>query len=211
MEYDKLVTMISELVIKELLLEKKNVIPVALSNRHAHLSQKDIDLLFGKGYKLTVEKELSQPGQFAAKETVDLVGPKRVLKGVRLLGPPRKESQVELSLTDGFILGINPPVRPSGNIDNTPGISIIGPKGAVVLERGVIGASRHIHMTPQDALKFDLKDGDIVKVKISGIRKTIFDDVTVRVNNEFSTELHLDIDEGNAALVKNGDMAEIIT
>jgi len=153
MEYDELVALVTELVVCELKNRQNKLIPVALSNRHAHLSQKDIDTLFGKGYKLNVRSELSQPSQYAAIETVDLLGPKRLLPGVRLLGPPRTESQVEISMTDGFILGVNPPVRPSGNIDETPGISIIGPKGAINIKKGVICASRHIHMTPDDAKK----------------------------------------------------------
>ncbi|SDF56513.1 phosphate propanoyltransferase [Sporolituus thermophilus] len=184
-------------------------IPVGISNRHIHLSVRDIQVLFGPGYELTKLKELNQPGEFAANETVILVGPKGVIKDVRVLGPVRKFTQVEISRTDAFLLGINPPVRDSGQIAGSAGITVVGPHGALVLTEGVICAARHLHMSPNDALRFGVKDGDRIWVEIEGERGTIFKNVLVRVHPNFRLELHLDIDEANAAGVKNGDIVRI--
>lgn len=185
-------------------------VPVGMSNRHLHVSKKDLDILFGDGYELTNFKDLSQPGQYAAHEKVDIVGPKGTLKGVRILGPTRNETQIEISVTDGFVLGATPPVRDSGDLDNSPGAKIVGPKGEVVLEKGIIAAARHIHMHTTDAENFDVKDKDIVSVKVGGKRGLIFDNVLVRVHPTYALELHVDIDEGNAAQLKNGDKLEVI-
>uniref|UniRef100_A0A7C5VKR1 Phosphate propanoyltransferase n=1 Tax=Fervidobacterium thailandense TaxID=1008305 RepID=A0A7C5VKR1_9BACT len=186
-------------------------IVVGVSNRHVHLSREDVEILFGKDYQLTPIKDLGQPGQFACQETVTIVGPKGSIENVRVLGPERKETQVEISLTDAYKLGLNPPVRDSGDLEGTPGITIIGPKGQVTKEKGVIIAKRHIHMHTSDAEKFGVKDKDIVKVIVEkGERKLIFDDVLIRVSDKFALEFHVDTDEANAALLKNGDTVYIV-
>ncbi|WP_094606877.1 Phosphate propanoyltransferase [Sporomusa silvacetica DSM 10669] len=180
-------------------------IPVGVSNRHIHLSAEHIEALFGCGYSLTKEKDLKQINEFAAKETVTLVGPKGVMRGVRVLGPVRKSTQIEISRTDGFALGIAPPLRDSGNIKGSPGIVIVGTKGAATLTEGVICATRHIHMEETDARRFNVADGDRVTVKISGPRGGTFGDVLVRVNPNFRLEFHIDTDEANAVFLKTGD------
>lgn len=186
-------------------------VTVGLSNKHIHLSKEHIDMLFGEGHVLTPIKDLSQPGQFACDEKVDLVGPKNTIKGVRILGPARKETQVEISIADGMTLGIkNLCIRDSGKTEGTPGIKIVGPKGEVELSKGVIVASRHIHMHTSDAQKYGLKDKDIVSVKVGGLRSLIFDNVLIRVNDEYSLDMHIDVEEGNAAGLKNGDEVEVI-
>ncbi|HQO05103.1 MAG TPA: phosphate propanoyltransferase, partial [Fervidobacterium sp.] len=152
-----------------------------------------------------------QPGQFACKEMVTIVGPKGSIENVRILGPERKDTQIEISLTDAFKLGIMPPVRDSGDIEGTPGITIIGPNGKLEKEKGVIIAKRHVHMHPSDAEKFGVKDKDIVKVIVeNGDRKLIFDDVLIRVSEKFALEFHVDTDEANAALLKTGDIVYIV-
>lgn len=185
-------------------------IPVGLSNRHLHLSQKDLETLFGKGAKLTKLRDLSQPGQFAANEMVTLVGPKGRMDKVRVLGPVRKETQVEVSKTDSYILGIRPPVRISGDIKGSSGIRIIGPKGEIELREGVIIAQRHIHMSPDEARSFGVKDGDIVRVQVPGKRALIFDNVMIRSGPTHRLDFHIDIDEANAAGLSQGDFVEII-
>lgn len=186
-------------------------VTVGLSNKHVHLSKEHINILFGEGHELTPIKDLSQPGQFACDEKVDLVGPKRTIKGVRILGPARKETQVEISLSDGFTLGLTEvPVRDSGKTEGTPGIKLVGPCGEVELEKGVIAASRHIHMHTTDAEKYGLKDKDIVSVKVGGPRGLIFENVLIRVNAEYALDMHLDVEEGNAAGLANGDAVEVI-
>lgn len=185
-------------------------VPVGISNRHVHLSQQDIETLFGPGHELTPTKDLSQPGQFATEEIVTLVGPKGSMEGVRVLGPARKATQVELAATDTFKLGVRPPVRDSGEHEGTPGIELVGPKGSVKLDAGVIIAARHIHMTPEDAQKYNLKDGDHVKVAVSGPRAGIFERVLIRVSPNYALDMHVDTDEGNAFNLKNGDIVEVI-
>lgn len=186
-------------------------VTVGLSNKHVHLSKEHINILFGEGHELTPMKDLSQPGQFACDEKVDLVGPKRTIKGVRILGPARKETQVEISLSDGFTLGLKEvPVRDSGKTDGTPGVKLVGPCGEVELEKGVIAASRHIHMHTSDAEKYGLKDKDIVQVKVGGQRGLTFDNVLIRVHDEYALDMHLDVEEGNAAGLVNGDTVEVI-
>ncbi|GMG96131.1 phosphate propanoyltransferase [Tepidimicrobium xylanilyticum] len=185
-------------------------LPIALSNRHIHLSKKDLDTLFGEGYELTKTKDLSQPGQFACEEKVDIQGPKGVIKGVRVLGPVRGDTQIEVSISDAFKLGVDPVIRNSGDIEGTPGVKVIGPKDEVDLDKGVIVAARHIHMHTSDGERFNVKDGDIVKVKTKGIRSVIFENVLVRVKGDYALEMHVDIEEGNAAGVKNGDLVELI-
>lgn len=185
-------------------------IPVGLSNRHLHLTTKDLETLFGKGAKLTKLRNLSQPGQFAANETVTLVGPKGKMKKVRILGPVRKETQVEVSKTDSYILGIKPPVRISGDIKGSGGIKIIGPEGKIDLREGVIIAQRHIHMSPEEAKSFGVKDGDVVKVKVAGERALIFANVMIRSGPTHRLDFHIDIDEANAAGLSQGDSVELV-
>lgn len=189
----------------------KTPITVGVSGRHLHVSQEHLAILFGEGYELHPYKDLSQPGQFAAQETVDLVTEKGGFKKVRILGPVRKQTQVEIALTDAVKLGVNPPVRDSGDLKNSPGLTIVGPKGSVTLDEGVIAACRHIHMTPADAAQYGVKDKDIVKARVgSEDRCLIFDKVLIRVHENFQLEMHLDTDEGNAAKAKTGDIVEII-
>lgn len=173
-------------------------IPLGISNRHIHLSQADINQLFGEGYQLTFLKELSQPGQFACKETVLICGPKGAIEKVRVLGPARSETQVEILSGDCFKLGVRAPIRQSGETDQTPGLTIIGCCGTVVLAKGVIIAQRHIHMTAADARKFQVSDKQVVCLKLSGIRGGILENVLIRVNETFSLECHLDTEEANA-------------
>lgn len=186
------------------------LIPVGVSNRHVHLSPEDVGELFGSGYSLTPMRPLSQPGQFAAQEQVTLLGPKGVIQGVRILGPARGSSQVEISKTDGFHLGIQPPVRVSGDIEGTPGITIIGPKGLVALEKGAIIAKCHVHMSEQEAKKFDVQQGDSLILQTTGERSISFMDVTVRVDSRYILDFHIDTDEANAANLKTGDHIRLI-
>ena len=182
-----------------------DTIPVGVSNRHIHLSAEHVDILFGKGYELTPIKDLSQPGQFACKETLTIVGPSlRPIENVRVLGPVRSASQVEISRTDSFTLKVKPPVRESGDIAGSAPITIIGPKGVVTLKEGCIIANRHIHMSLEEGSAFGLKDGDYVDVDVQGERRTKFYDVQVRVNKAFSLEMHIDTDDANAAGIGNG-------
>ncbi|HCG35089.1 MAG TPA: propanediol utilization protein [Clostridiales bacterium] len=183
-------------------MEKK--ILVETSARHVHLSREDLDILFGKGAELTLKKALSQPGQFACEERVDLVGPKNSIKGVSILGPVRPVSRVEVSLSDARTLGISAPVRESGDIAGTPGVKLVGPAGEVELKEGLIAAKRHIHMTPATAAEYGLKDKQTVKVAVEGERKLIFDEVVVRVSEKFAPAMHIDTDESNAASVAPG-------
>lgn len=186
-------------------------VPVGISGRHVHLTQEHIEVLFGKDYELTIAKELSQPGQFASEETVTLIGNKGSISGVRVLGPARKQTQVELSTTDTFKLGIKAPVRDSGDLDGTPGINIQGPNGKIHIETGVIIASRHIHMSILDAKKYNLKDGDHVKVQIPGPRGGVLDHVLIRASSNYALDMHVDTDEGNAFNIHNGDLANVIS
>jgi len=172
---------------------------IGLSNKHLHLKQEDIDLLFGKGHQLTPMKALVQPGQFAAEEKVDIVGPKGTLKGIRVLGPARPETQVELSMTDARTIGIPAPIRESGKLEGTPGCRLIGPAGEVDLDHGVIVALRHIHLSPAQAAAAGVKDKQVVSIKVHGERGLVFDNVLVRSGEGHESEIHLDTDEGNAA------------
>jgi putative phosphotransacetylase len=185
-------------------------VTVGISNRHVHLSQEHIEILFGEGHQLTPTKDLSQPGQFAAEEVITIVGPKGSMPGVRVLGPARKASQIELAATDTFKLGVKPPVRDSGELEGTPGVELVGPAGKVQLGQGAIIAARHIHMTPEDAQKYDLKDGDHVKVVVPGIRGGVFERVLIRVNPNYALDMHIDTDEGNAFGLKTGDLLDVI-
>ena len=188
-------------------------IPIAISARHIHLTQEVVEQLFGQGYQLTEKSALSQPGQFAANETVTICGPKNTIERVRILGPCRELNQLEISRTDEFFIGIDAPVRASGKVENSPGIKIIGPKGEITLKEGVICAWRHIHMTPEDAAIFEVEDGDIVEVDVkNGDRPLTFGNVLIRVSPKFKLEMHIDTDEANAAeLSQNAEGALIKT
>ena len=186
-------------------------IPVGISNRHIHLTREHVDILFGKGYELTKLKDLSQPGQYACKETLTIVGPSmRPIEGVRVLGPERKASQVEISRTDSFVLKVKPPVRESGAIAGSAPITIIGPKGIVTLNEGCIIANRHIHMSLDEGAALGIKDGEYVDVELCGERRSMFFDVQCRVHKDFRLEMHIDTDDANAAGVGNGFKARLI-
>jgi acetate kinase len=186
-------------------------IPVAVSARHAHLSQATIEKIFGAGHQLKIRTMLSQTGQYAAEETVTLVGPRGRIGGVRLMGPPRGHDQIEISRTDEFVLGVDAPVRISGDLANTPGITVEGSQGATTLPSGLITARRHIHMSPDDARRLGVCDHDVVDVRIdSEGRDLTFSDVMVRVSPDFTLEMHLDTDEANAAGIERGDRGELV-
>ena len=187
-------------------------IPVGISNRHIHLSREDVDTLFGQGYELTPLKDLSQPGQYACKETLTLLGPSmRAIENVRVLGPVRSASQVEISRTDSFTLKVKPPVRESGSIAGSAPVIIVGPKGVVTLKEGCIIANRHIHMHTDDAAKFGVKDGEYIDVDVtSGERRTRWFDVQVRVSPKFALEMHVDTDDANAVGIGNGARVSVV-
>ncbi|UKS26694.1 phosphate propanoyltransferase [Paenibacillus sp. HWE-109] len=185
-------------------------IPVGVSNRHVHLSAEHVQALFGAGYTLTPLRELTQQGQFAARETVALLGPKSIIQQVRILGPSRGASQVEISRTDGYALGIHPPVRLSGDIQGTPGITLVGASGVVVLQQGLIIAKNHVHMSPDDARLFEVNQGDRLIVQTAGERPLIFTETVVRVSAQYSLDFHIDIDEANAAHLNSGDQVQVI-
>ncbi|WP_419579751.1 ethanolamine utilization phosphate acetyltransferase EutD [Streptococcus suis] len=183
---------------------------IEASGRHIHLSQEDLETLFGKGYSLTKAKDLSQPGQFACKERLTILGPKGSFQNVVILGPVRGATQVEVSLTDCLKLGVNAPIRESGQIEDTPGIVLINGSQVVSLDKGLIVAKRHIHMTPEDAAKANVVNKEIVQVKVGGERGLIFDDVVIRVHPKFATFMHIDYDEANACGFKKGMRGRII-
>lgn len=183
---------------------------IGVSNRHIHLNQADLETLFGAGYELRKMKDLSQPGQFAAKETLDIIGPKGTIEHVRILGPVRSESQVEISVSDSVKLGIYPPIRDSGDIESTPGITLAGPNGNLELNKGVIIAKRHLHLDPVAAKEMGLKDKDLITAELKTERPIRLEEIGVRVSDKYATDLHIDMDEANAALAKNGDKAILI-
>jgi putative phosphotransacetylase len=201
---------IKEVVKRLLAYEEQPFIPLGISNRHIHLCQYDLEILFGKGYQLKKLKDLIQPGQFAAEETVTIVGPSGEIKNVRILGPVRENSQVEVSLTDSYKLGISAPIRESGKTTGSPGILLKGPRGNRELKEGVIAALRHIHVPPEFAKIFQLKDKEMVDVEVGSIRKTIFTNVLIRISDQFNLEMHLDTDEANASGVNNGEIGKIL-
>ena len=179
------------------------------SGRHVHITKEQAQTLFG--HPLTPKRELSQPGQFLANERVTVVGPKGEFQNVAVLGPERKEAQVEISLTDGRVLGIQPPVRLSGDVKGSPGATLVGPKGTVKLPQGVLAAQRHIHVTPEDGKRLGLQDKQIVKLQVFTQRPVVFEDVTVRIHKDFATYVHLDYDEANACGMEPGDLGRIIS
>jgi acetate kinase len=184
-----------------------HAIPVGVSVRHVHLSRAHCDVLFGEGYELTERRPVSQPGQFVCRETVDLVGPKGVIERVAIINPLRKETQVEVARTDAIALGVNPPLRESGKLDGTPGLTLRGPKGSVVIDHGVILAHRHVHMHTDDAKRFGVQDKGIIRVRVEGERETVFGDVIVRVSDQFALDMHVDTDEANASGLTNDSVA----
>ena len=185
-------------------------ISVGISNRHIHLCQEDVEALFGSGYQLTIKKWLKQPGQYATAETVTIVGPKGSLANVRVLGPTREKSQLEISKTDSFALGVKAPINESGDLTHAGAVCVLGPKGMVTLKQNVIVAKRHIHMSPMDAAKFNVVNKQLVAIKTSGEREMIFMDTVIRVDDNFRLECHLATDEANAASLKNGSKVTII-
>ena len=191
--------------------EAQGDIPVGVSNRHIHLSKSNLETLFGKGYELQPLKDLSQPGQYACKETLTVIGPSlRPIEKVRVLGPVRSSTQVEISRTDSFTLKVKPPVRPSGETAGSATVTIAGPKGVITVPECCIIANRHIHMSMADAARFGVKDGDFVTVDALGERKTRWYDVQIRANDAFRLEMHIDTDDANAAGIKNGDKVAIV-
>jgi putative phosphotransacetylase len=210
-EQHELVQLIREVTIKALANNQAKLeVPIAVSNRHIHLSKEHVERLFGRNYQLNKLKDLSQPGQFACKETVTLIGPKGKLEKVRVLGPARGDTQIEISLNDGFTLGIAPPIRDSGDIEATPSVTIQGPRGQLKVDQGLICAARHIHMGPDDATRFQVTNGQRVQVKVTGQRGVIFDNVLIRVSPNYKLEMHIDVDEANAAQIKNGQFGVLI-
>lgn len=207
-----MIEMNMEHVIEEVIkrVKEKAFIKVEASGRHVHLSREAVDILFGEGYELTKAKELSQPGQYSCKERVNLTGPKGTIKNVAVLGPERAETQVELSKTDALIVGVKPPVRESGKIKGSAGITISTERASLVIEEGVIVAMRHIHLCPEDAKLYGVKDKDIVKVKVYGERPLIFDDVLIRVSENYRSFMHIDYDEANACGHTKATLAKII-
>lgn len=185
-------------------------IKVGVSNRHVHLKKEDLEILFGKNYELTKLKDLSQKGQFASVETVTIKTLKNQIDDVRVLGPIRSYTQIEISKTDSYVLGLNPPVRESGDIKDTPGITLIGPNGSIDLKEGVIIPERHIHLTNADLIKYNLDKNKTVKIKVNGEKNTILDSVSLKVDDSYTFELHLDIDDANACLINQNDIVEII-
>ena len=214
-DYKKLVEMITETIYKEIKPKEESSnlfsIPAEISNHHVHLTRDSLDVLYGKGYELTKLRDLSQPGEFASNERLSIVGANmRVIEKVRILGPLREYTQAELSITDGYFLGLDLPTRISGNIKGSPSITIIGPKGVLTLSEGAIRAARHIHMTPKDAESYGVKDKDRVNVEASGEHGVIYKNVVIRVTQKSKLALHLDTDEANAGNLKGSGLARIL-
>lgn len=183
---------------------------INISNRHIHLDEADLKTLFGDSHSLTKIKDLIQPGQFAAEETVDLVGSKGGIKGVRIIGPLRRQSQVEILVADSFKLGVPVALRDSGDLAGTPGIRLVGPKGELELKEGCIVAARHLHLHTSEAKELGYKDKDIISVAVDGERGVIFENVLVRVGDSYKHEMHIDVEEANAAQLKNGALGRIV-
>ena len=198
------------LIVQEELTKQFRTVPVGISNRHVHLCRADVEKLFGKGYQLQKFRDLSQPGQYACKEQVTVVGPKGKLERVRVLGPERKDTQVEIALTDSFALGIRPPVRMSGKIAGSPGCKLIGSAGETDISEGVIVAARHLHISAEQAALFGLKDGQAVRLKSTGERAVILENVVVRAGNGHDLEVHIDTDEANALAMSGSPMMEVL-
>lgn len=211
-QYEAVIRLLAEAVKDELNKSKisDEEIPVGISNRHIHLSKEDRDILFGEGYELTNIKDLSQIGQFACKETVTICGPKGAIEKVRVIGPVRGATQTELLKSDCIKIGIKPVLRLSGDISGTPGLTVIGPKGSVQIKEGAIVAQRHIHMTPEDAQRFNVEDGEIVDVRVDGERGGVYTNVIIRATKMSKLEFHLDTEEANAMDLNSSSMIKII-
>jgi len=209
---NELVNLITNLVLKELNSGEIpiNKVPVSISARHIHLNKEHLEALFGANHELTKVKDISQPGQFAAEEKVTLIGSKGKIENVRVLGPLRKETQVEISITDARALGVKPVISESGNLEGTPGITISGPKGTINIKKGCMVAERHIHMTPLNSKVFGVIDGQKVNVKAEGRRGGVFMNVVIRVREDYALDMHIDVDEANAFDISKGDMLEIL-
>lgn len=207
-KYDKTIDLLLQMVAS--VKNEEKIIPIGISNRHIHLCESDLYKLFGNGYELTPIKDLSQKGQYACKETLTICGAKGAIEKVRILGPVRKDTQVEILAGDCFKLGVKCDIRTSGDIDGTPSLTLIGKNGSVELEKGVIVAKRHIHMTPQDAQELNVLDKEIVCIKIDTARGGIYDNTTVRVTDESTLECHLDTEEANAMGITSKDNIKII-
>lgn len=206
---EQLISLVTRAVQAQLRLQSRQV-PVGVSMRHIHLSRREVDALFGRTYQLTPLRPLSQPGQFACQECLDVIGPKGVLHKVRILGPERSAAQVELAQTDCRAIGIQAPVRPSGNVEGTPGVLLQGPRGVLSLPQGVIIADRHLHMSTAQAAAFGLSDGDTVRVQIGGGKPGILDGVLVRAGDQYELDLHLDTDDANAFQLKQGQLVTVL-
>ncbi len=206
---EQLTAIVAEAVRAELQKCSRQV-PVGISVRHIHLSRADVDRLFGRNYQLTPKKQLSQPGQYACEECLDVIGPKGELNKVRILGPERKATQIELAQTDCRNIGITAPVRSSGNTAGTPGITLRGPLGEITVPEGVIIADRHLHMSEGEAAAFGLKDGDHVRIQVDGVKPGVLGSVLVRAGNGHSLDLHIDTDDGNAFLLRQGQLVTVL-
>lgn len=206
---EQLAAIVAEAVRAELQKRSRQV-PVGISVRHIHLSRADVDRLFGRNYQLTPKKKLSQPGQYACEECLDVIGPKGELKKVRILGPERRATQIELAQTDCRNIGITAPVRSSGNTAGTPGITLRGPLGEITVPEGVIIADRHLHMSEGEAAAFGLKDGDHVRIQVDGVKPGVLGNVLVRAGNGHSLDLHIDTDDGNAFLLRQGQLVTVL-
>lgn len=201
-----------EKVVEAVIDEIRNagLVQLEVSARHVHLDKECVEALFGKGYQLTHVRELSQPGQYLEQERVDVVGPKCTFKNVAVLGPERKHVQVEVSFSDAFALGINPPIRQSGDTKGSASVKLVGPKGEITIDEGAIVALRHVHMTPEDAERLGLVDNQIVSVEALTDRRTIFTDTVIRVSPNFRTRMHVDVDEAGAAHIAGFALGRII-
>ena len=206
---EQLAAIVAEAVRAELQKRSRQV-PVGISVRHIHLSRADVDRLFGRNYQLTPKKQLSQPGQYACEECLDVIGPKGELKKVRILGPERKATQIELAQTDCRNIGVTAPVRSSGNTAGTPGITLRGPLGEITVPEGVIIADRHLHMSEGEAVAFGLKDGDHVRIQVDGVKPGVLGNVLVRAGKGHSLDLHIDTDDGNAFLLRQGQLVTVL-
>lgn len=186
------------------------LVQIEVSARHVHLDKESVEALFGVGHKLTPKRELSQPGQYLEEERVDVIGPKGSFKNVAVLGPERKHVQVEVSFSDAFALGINPPIRQSGDTKGSASVTLVGPAGEITIDEGAIVALRHVHMTPEDAERLDLVDNQIVSVEALTDRKLVFEDTVIRVSPKFRTRMHVDVDEAGAAHIAGFALGKII-
>ncbi len=206
---EQLVSLVTQAVRDQLRLQSRQV-PVGISMRHIHLSRREVDALFGRTYQLTPLRPLSQPGQFACQECLDVIGPRGVLHKVRILGPERPEAQVELAQTDCRVIGVQAPVRASGHVEGTPGVLLQGPRGVFSLTRGVIVADRHLHMSTAQAAAFGLSDGDTVRVRVEGGKPGILDGILVRAGERYELDLHLDTDDANAFQLRQGQLVTVL-